>query len=272
MIIPIDDPDDPRIAAYRAVRDRDLAGRAGSFIAEGEVVLRVLLGPSRFRAASLLLAEKRLGGLAPMLASLPDETPVYAASQAVLDAIVGFPIHRGILALGERGPALDPEALLAGLGSDALVLVLCAIANHDNLGGIFRNAAAFGVDAVFLDSDCCDPLYRKAIRVSVGASLVTPFAMLKPGTDAIDLLAAHGFEALALSPAGEGALADLPRPRRAAVLLGAEGPGLPAHMLERSRTVRIDMAPAWDSLNVATTSGIVLHHLARVMARPRAAP
>lgn len=263
-VTPIDDPQDPRIAGYRDVRERDLVGREGCFIAEGEVVLRLLLRSARHEAVSLLLAEKRVAGLLPLLADLPDDVPVYSAGQAVLDAIVGFPLHRGILALGRRAPLPSPDDLLAGLGERALVAVLCGIGNHDNLGGIFRNCAAFGADAVLLDPTCCDPLYRKAIRVSVGATLTVPYARVDG--DALELLARHGFAALALSPSGATTLADLRRPARAAVLLGSEGPGLPAGMLARTRTVRIPMAGGFDSLNVATTCGIVLHHLACVAA------
>ena len=261
-IIPINDPQDPRIAAYRDVRERDLVGRGGHFIAEGEVVLRVLLEEVRHRPVSLLLADKRITALAPLLASLSDDVPVYSAGQAVMDAIVGFPLHRGILALGQRAPEPEPEALLSALGARALVVVLCGIGNHDNVGGIFRNAAAFGADAVILDANCCDPLYRKAIRVSVGGTLKVPFLRLAAGTDIVGLLARQGFEAIALSPSGATTLAGLRRPERAAILLGSEGPGLPAELLARMRTVSIPMAKGFDSLNVATTSGIVLHHLA----------
>lgn len=264
-IILIDDPLDPRIAPYRDVRERDLVGRDGHFIAEGAVVLRSLLTASRHAALSLLIAEKRVGGLMPLLDGLPEEVPVYTAGQAVLDAIAGFPLHRGILALGRRAAEPEPDALLAGLGSGsgrrAVVLALCGIGNHDNVGGIFRNAAAFGVDAVLLDSGCCDPLYRKAIRVSVGATLMVPFVRLAAGTDLVGLLERNGFQAVSLSPAGAVALAGLRRPGRAALLLGSEGPGLPASVLAHTRTVRIPMAAGFDSLNVATTSGIVLHHL-----------
>jgi len=151
---------------------------------------------------------------------------------------------------------------LAGLPERALVVALFGIANHDNVGGVFRNAAAFGADAVILDQTCCDPLYRKAIRVSVGAALVTPFARLSPGEDAVTLFERHGFASVALSPAGVTTVAELRRPDRIAVLLGAEGPGLPADLLARAQNVRIPMAAGFDSLNVATTSGVVLHHLA----------
>ncbi|WP_114858728.1 TrmH family RNA methyltransferase [Azospirillum brasilense] len=266
-IIPIDDPDDPRIAAYRDVKERDLVGREVRFIAEGAVVLRTLLTASRHETLSLLIAEKRIAGLVPMLDSLPTGVPIYSARQEVLDAIAGFPLHRGILGLGRAAPMPEPDALLAALGPRATVLVLCGIGNHDNVGGIFRNAAAFGVDAVLLDSGCCDPLYRKAIRVSVGAALRVPFVRIPGGTDPVALLERHGFAVLSLSPAGAVTLAGLRRPERAALLLGSEGPGLPASVLARTRTVRIPMAPDFDSLNVATTSGIVLHHLA-FMAEP----
>jgi tRNA G18 (ribose-2'-O)-methylase SpoU len=266
-IIPITDPHDPRIAVYAQVRERDLVGRMGGFIAEGEVVLRVLLGPaSRFRPASLLITEKRLARLEPMIAAVPAGVAVYAASQAVMDAVVGFPIHRGILAHGLRPPVAGAEALLGGLGPRAVVLALFGIANHDNIGGLFRNAAAFGVDAVLLDAACCDPLYRKAIRVSVGAALTVAFARL-PAEDPLALLERHGFTALALSPKGVEPVAGLARDVRTAVLLGAEGPGLPQDLLNRVRTVAIPMAPGWDSLNVAATSAIVLHALTQGLGR-----
>ena len=261
-VIPIDDPADPRIAPYAAVRERDLVGRDGGFIAEGEVVLRVLLnGGGPHRAVSLLIADKRVDKLAPMLAAAPADVPIYAAGQAVMDAIVGFHIHRGILAHGVRAPDPGARALLASLPPRAVVLALFGIANHDNMGGLFRNAAAFGADAVLLDATSCDPLYRKAIRVSVGAALKAPFARLKPDEDALALLAEAGFTALALSPAGAEPLAGLMRPARAAVLLGAEGPGLPDAVLAGARTVAIPMAPGWDSLNVAAASAIILHEL-----------
>ncbi|UTP41569.1 RNA methyltransferase [Phenylobacterium sp. LH3H17] len=261
-MVPIDDPDDPRVAAYRDVRERDLVGRQGLFVAEGEVVLRVLASSRLHRPVSLLIAQKRMAGLSETLAAIPDDVPIYAAGQAVMDAVVGFPIHRGILALGTRVAEPDPAELLGGLPARALVLVLSAIANHDNMGGLFRNAAAFGADAVLLDADCCDPLYRKAIRVSVGAALTKPFARLAPGADLLGLLEGQGFEAVALSPRGAATLAELSRPPRVAVVLGAEGAGLSEALLARARTVRIPMADGFDSLNVAVTAGVVLHHLA----------
>jgi tRNA G18 (ribose-2'-O)-methylase SpoU len=259
-VIPIDDPDDPRVADYRAVRERDLVGRAGGFIAEGVVVLEKLVAGGRHPLRSVLVDQKRLAALCPLLERLGDAVPVYAAGQPVMDAVVGFHIHRGVLAAGTRAePGLDE--LLTALPERALVVALSGIANHDNMGGLFRNAAAFGADAVALDADCCDPLYRKAIRVSVGAALTVPFARGGGPDELVTRLQAAGLEVLALSPGGETDLAELARPPRAAVLFGAEGPGLAPQVLARVRTVRIAMAGGFDSLNVATASGIVLHRL-----------
>jgi len=260
VLIPVDDPADPRVEPFLRVRERDLTGRDGRFMAEGEVVLAVAAGRGLIEA--VLIDRKRAEALAPILDRLAPGTPVHVAGQAVLDAIAGFHIHRGILAIGRRPPEPQPETLLRGLLGPSLVLVLFGIGNHDNMGGLFRNAAAFGAGAVLLAQDCCDPLYRKAIRVSVGATLITPFARFAAGADPIAILEAAGFEPLALSPAGRERLIDLKPPERAAVLLGSEGPGLDEAVLARSRTVRIPMSPAWDSLNVAVTGGIVLHHLA----------
>jgi tRNA G18 (ribose-2'-O)-methylase SpoU len=262
LIIPIDDPDDPRIGDYRHIRERDLVGRQGGFIAEGAVVLATAARSGRHALTSLLLDERRVAALRDILAELPLQTPVYVAPQRVLDAIAGFHLHRGILALGQRAPSPPVRDLLASLPARCVVLVLFGIGNHDNMGGLFRNAAAFGAAAVLLAPDCCDPLYRKAIRVSVGAALTVPFARLAPGEDAIALLQDQGFEPLALSPGGAERLIDLEPPPRAAVLLGAEGPGLPADLLQRTRTLAIPMANRFDSLNVAVVGGIVLHHLA----------
>ena len=259
--IRIDDPADPRLSDYREVRERDLAGRDG-FVAEGQVVLEKLICHGRHPLRSVLVADKRVAGLAALLAELPEEVPVYAAGQGVMDAVVGFHIHRGILAVGERRP-LDPAALLAGLPKQALVVGLVGIANHDNMGGLFRNAAAFGADAVLLDDSCCDPLYRKAIRVSVGAALTTPFAQAGSAENLCKLLARNDFSIVALSPGGDVDLADFSPSARTAALFGAEGPGLAPGLLARTRTVRIEMAGGFDSLNVATTSGMVLYQLSK---------
>jgi len=264
MLIAISDPDDPRIEAYRAVRERDLVGRQHRFVAEGEVVLRVLLRQSRFEVESLLLAESRVESLSDALPMLSPEIPIYTANRQVMDAIVGFPIHRGILAVARRPPPPPVEELLAGLPEKALVVGLIGLANHDNVGGIFRNAAAFGANAVLLDPETCDPLYRKAIRVSVGGALVVPFARAPAADALVQALQAASFEVIALSPSGTELLSQIRPVRRTALILGAEGPGLPPDLLARTRTVSIPMSGGFDSLNVATTSGIALHHLTRI--------
>lgn len=263
MIIPVTDPDDPRIAAYRDVRERDLVGREGAFMAEGEVILRLLASRPDPGLASALLSERaaeRLGAVAQQLARA---IPVYVAAQAVMDEVAGFPIHRGILALGRPRPPRDPAALLACLPPRALAVGVVGVTNHDNMGGIFRNAAAFGAACVLIDLASCNPLYRKAIRVSVGASLIVPFARVADGAAMLELFARHAFTVIALSPSGRETLAQVARPQRVAALFGTEGPGLPADVLAGTRSVSIPMAEGFDSLNVATTSGIVLYHLAR---------
>lgn len=259
-VVPIQSADDPRLAAYREIRERDLTGRNGLFIAEGRVVLEKLIRARPDALSSLLVAAHRLESLSGLLAGVPAATPIYAASQAAMDLVVGFPMHRGILAVG-RKPQPDLAGLLAGLSPRALVVGLIGIANHDNMGGILRNAAAFGVDAVLLDETCCDPFYRKSIRVSVGAALTLPIATAGSARALVETLQTAGFEVVALSPAGSVALDDLVTGARTAILFGAEGPGLPATVLDQVQTVRIDMSGGFDSLNVATTSGIVLHRL-----------
>ncbi|MHB2264044.1 TrmH family RNA methyltransferase [Aliihoeflea sp. PC F10.4] len=262
--IPISDPEDPRIAAYRNVRERDLVGREGRFVAEGKVVLNVLFSARRFEAESVLILDKRLSGMAETLACAPPDLPVYVADQATMDAIAGFHIHRGILAIGRKRVEEDVSSLLATLPADALVVVLVGISNHDNVGAIFRNAAAFGADAVLLDAASCDPLYRKAIRVSVGASLKVPYAVLA-SADAIHMsLDEAGFEQLAMTPRDADDIANVAPGGPQAIYLGAEGPGLPDTLMARMRRVRIDMETDFDSLNVAAASAVALHRLRRV--------
>jgi tRNA G18 (ribose-2'-O)-methylase SpoU len=258
--IPIDSLDDARVAPYRDVRDRDLRRAHGDrFVAEGESVVRVLLGPSRVPPESVLVSRARLAALEPLVAA--HDIPVFVAGPTLMEAIVGFPIHRGLLALARRPAPVDPDALLAN--GPRLVLGLAGIANHDNVGGIFRNAAAFGVGAALVDAATADPFYRKALRVSVGGVLRVPFATVGSAAAMTDALRRAGYRVLALSPRGATTLADVPRSDRMALLLGTEGPGLSDEVLAAAETVRIDMAGGFDSLNVATTSGIALYELSR---------
>src|SRR4029079_2903478 len=142
--IPNVDAGDPRNAGYRDIRERDLVGRQGRFVAEGKVVLDVLFSARRFAAESALIRESRLSGMQPTLAKAPADMPVYVASRQVMDAVVGFPIHRGVLAIGRRRSDEHAPSLLSSLPRRALVVALIGIANHDNMGAIFRNAAGFG--------------------------------------------------------------------------------------------------------------------------------
>ncbi len=261
MLIPVEDASDPRIAAFRDVRERDLVGRQGRFIAEGEVVLRTMAASPLVRPLALLVAAHRTDKIADLVEGFPAELPVYVAPQPVLDGVAGFHLHRGFLALAERREVPTAAELLASLPARALVVALFGIGNHDNIGGIFRNAAAFGADAVLLDPTCCDPLYRKAIRVSVGAALRVPFARFAADEEPLALVSEAGFETWALSPSGDVPLSQVRAGHRTAILFGAEGPGLDPALLARVRSLAIPMAAGFDSLNVATTSGIVLHHL-----------
>ncbi|PZN55738.1 MAG: RNA methyltransferase [Proteobacteria bacterium] len=261
QLVPIDDPSDPRIAAYRDIRERDLVGRQGRFIAEGKVVLETLLASSRFEAESVMVLQSRLAGLSEILAKAPSGLPVYVVAGPVMDEVAGFPVHRGILAIGRRPPVTDAGRLLASLPTRAFALVLVGISNHDNIGSIFRNAAAFGADAIFLDRTCCDPLYRKAIRVSTGSVLRVPYAIFDDSAAFAGILAENGFESFALSPRGAADIRNIRPGKRTALFLGTEGTGLPRTLLERMNTLRIAMTDGFDSLNVAAASAIVLHHL-----------
>ncbi|KQZ87039.1 RNA methyltransferase [Mesorhizobium sp. Root157] len=259
-LVRIDDPLDPRVAAYLDIRERDLVGRQGRFVAEGKVVLDVLLTARRFETESILVLENRLAGLEHILAKAPAGVPVYVASGETMDRIAGFHMHRGILAIGRKGTPENAGALVKTLDAEALVVVLVGIANHDNVGSIFRNAAAFGAAAILLDTTSCDPLYRKAIRVSVGAALKVPFAAFGDTAELAGMLDRDGFAQLALSPAGRTDIRDVERNGRLALYLGSEGEGLPQTLLSRLTTARIAMARDFDSLNVAAASAIALHH------------
>ena len=262
--VAIDDPADPRLAPYAAMRERDLVGREGRFVVEGEVALRLMLSArARFRLESVLLAPERFPGLREALDAVA--APVYLAGKPVMSAVTGFPIHRGVLAIGLRGEEPRAADLVPPAPAPALVLGLDGLSNHDNVGGLFRNAAAFGADAVLADAATCDPLYRKAIRVSSGAALVTPFARMDE--DWAEFARVHDLAPLALSPAGAEEIEALPPLPRALVLVGAEGPGLPPGLIARMRGVRIAMSGGFDSLNVATAGAIALHHLARITGR-----
>jgi tRNA G18 (ribose-2'-O)-methylase SpoU len=258
----ISSADDPRVAAYTAIRERDLtSGHGARFIVEGKVTLDTLLTRGRFAVESLFLSETRLAPLADILAKVPAGVPVYVAPQDVMDAAAGFPMHRGVLACGLKGV---PTAVKDVLPTDgpSTTLLLAGLSNHDNVGACFRNAAAFGASAVLLDAESCDPLYRKAIRVSSGAALWLPFAHGGTGADVIEAAEATGHEVWALTPHADAEpLPSLKVPKRVALLMGAEGPGLPPALLARARPVRIPMTDGFDSVNVATAAALALSHV-----------
>lgn len=263
-VLTITDPEDSRLDVYRDIREKDLVGRQRRFIAEGKVVINVLFSStSRFDTESLLVLENRLNGLREQLVHLPEGVEVYSVPQAVMDSVAGFHVHRGVLAVGRRKPQAHLARIVADLPEKALVVVLCGISNHDNVGSIFRNAAAFEADCVFMDETCCDPLYRKAIRVSVGATLKVPYYHGDSIDSLIEALQEARLHMLALSPSSATSIYDAARHDRQALLLGTEGEGLPPRLLQKLDAARIPMSRTFDSLNVATASGIALSRFSR---------
>ncbi|MEL6200892.1 MAG: RNA methyltransferase [Pseudomonadota bacterium] len=254
--IEISDPSDPRIGDYTNIRERDLLRDKQTFICEGKTVLQVLVRQPQFKIKSLLILRNRLEGIGSIVQSLPDEVPVYVAERSVVDAIAGFPMHRGVLATAEK-----PEQSSLAL-QDGPIIIASALANHDNVGALFRNAAAFGASAVFLDGQCCDPLYRKAIRVSVGGVLQVPFQHGGTLEDIVTNLETQKYTISALATGGDVELNDWVPPTKTALLVGSEGEGLPQEVLAKLQTLRISMHGGFDSLNVATTAAIALHHVA----------
>lgn len=262
-MIRIDDPHDPRIAAFRDIKERDLVGRQRRFIAEGRVVLNVLCARAPQDIEALLVLENRLAGIDDILGKLHPRTTVYIASASVVDAIAGFHLHRGLIAIARR-PALQvTEDLLRVIEPDTLVVAASGISNHDNIGAIFRNAAAFEAAAVVLDDTCCDPFYRKSIRVSVGAVLQVPHGRCGTLEGMCEILTNAGFTIGALSPRGGRSIEAFPKAGKRALLLGSEGSGLPAAVIAKLDTFRIPMSAEFDSLNVGTTSGIALYHASK---------
>ena len=269
--IAIERADDPRIAPFRDIKERDLTGRHGKFIVEGTVVLRMLAAAHKaagdFRAECVLILKNRLSGVLDILADFPADVPIYVAEAQVLDAIVGFHLHRGILALGARVGSRDIVQTVASLPETSLVVAGCGLSNHDNMGAIFRNAAAFMADGVFLDATSCDPLYRKALRVSVGSVLSVPYHRGGDALSMLEALASQGFEIWSLSPAGKTEIRDIPPSPRMALVIGTEGDGLPPALLSRFHSARIAQSPQLDSLNAGTASGLALYQMASVMGR-----
>mgnify|MGYP001799884291 CR=1 FL=1 len=295
--IDITDPRDPRLDVYRNQRDAWLRAAhnpeanaqanpqanppadplPGLFMAEGELVIHHLVR-SRYRPASVFCTPARGESMAADLARLPAGTPIYRAEPAVMGEVCGFNIHRGVLAAAHRSAAVAdptrPTSTLDRLSERCRALVVLEdLSNHDNVGSVFRSAAALaglhdetepqpnGVGVV-LSPRCCDPLYRKAIRVSMGLALRVPFVHATDWPAPLDRLRERGWSLIALAGGGEATLADLGPVAKPALLLGAEGPGLSGAALGSAATrARIPMHPGVDSLNVAVAGAIALAHL-----------
>jgi tRNA G18 (ribose-2'-O)-methylase SpoU len=260
QVIDVDDPGDPRLDDFRdlttADRRPDRPGGRGLVVAEGVVVVQRMLR-SPYPVRSLLGVRRRIDALAADLAAYAQQDlPCYVTSAEVMADVVGFHLNRGVLAVADRAPTPDLDTLVA---EARLLCVLEGVGDHENLGSIFRNAAGLGVGGVLLGPGCSDPLYRRAVRVSMGHVLRVPFGKLTDWPDGLNWLRAAGFRVLALTPGADAVpLPKAVRPgERTVVLLGAEGPGLTAEALAAAdERVRIPMTGDVDSLNVATAAAI----------------
>ncbi len=265
-VIDILDPGDPRVDDFRELnsvdRRPDLPTGKGLVIAEGVLVVQRML-VSRFAPRALLGTDRRLTELAADLTGL--DVPFYRASAEVMAAVVGFHLNRGVLAAARRSPELSTAEVVAGART---IAVLEGVNDHENLGSIFRNAAGLGVDAVVFGAGCADPLYRRAVRVSMGHALLVPFARAQSWPGELKILQDNGFRLLAMTPDPQApSLAELMGTLagdKVAVLVGAEGPGLTETAMRASDArVRIPMARGTDSLNVATAAALAFYERAR---------
>jgi tRNA G18 (ribose-2'-O)-methylase SpoU len=262
--IEVTDRDDPRIALYRDLKDASLRKRGGLFMAEGELVVRRAIAHASSIGqpmVSALVSPTRLRALATDLRTMAGSgASVYVAEQAILDGIAGFSVHRGCLALGKCPPDRSLDDVLPPPGP-SLVVVCESLTNVDNLGVVFRAAAGFEADAVLLDPRCCDPLYRRALRVSIGHSLALPWVRLRRWPDDLLVLRDRGYTVAALELApGAVPLHAYAWPDRLAVVIGAEGPGVRRRTLDIVDDVlEIPMHPSVDSLNVGAAAAIALY-------------
>ena len=261
-VIPVGDLHDDRLAAYRNVPDPELLRQHGLFVAEGRLVVRRLIEVERFAVRSVMVTETALVPLRQLL-DTREELAVYVVPQAVMNGITGFNLHRGCLALAERPRPRRWQEVMSGARR---AIALERIGNADNVGSVFRSASAFGVDAVLLERSCIDPLYRKAIRTSMGAALTMPYAEAEPWPDVLRELARDGWVVVAMTPSPAAlalrplALAISGRP--VVVVVGNEGDGLSEAVLDAcTHRARIPMTDKVDSLNVATAAAIALYEL-----------
>lgn len=266
-VIDVDDPTDPRLDDFRDLnsvdRRPDLPSGKGLVIAEGVLVAQRMLA-SRFEPRALLGTERRLFELGADLSGLA--VPFYRATAEVMAEVVGFHLNRGVLASASRAAELTVTQVLDGART---VAVLEGVNDHENLGSVFRNAAGLGVDAVIFGSGCADPLYRRAVRVSMGHALLVPFARAAQWPADLNLFRDNGFRVLAMTPDPMAqtlaeAMTGLAG-QRLAILVGAEGPGLQEHtMRSADARVRIPMSRGTDSLNVATAAALAFYERDRL--------
>lgn len=257
----IDDPDDPRVAEFRDLRHHpaDMGADPTSFIVEGGVPFGVVVRAG-LRLRSILLLSSKVASLAPILGLVPDDIPIRVADRRILAEIVGFDLHRGVLACAHRPPPTHPDDLLPRCRR---VVVTEALNDHENLGALFRNAAAMGVGGVLLDDLTADPLYRRSVRVSSGWAAALPHARIGSLPDGYTVLRDNGFRIVALTPAADAIPVDDAADSgmfdgRVALVVGAEGPGLSsAALAEADQRVCVPMAPGVDSINVATSLAVV---------------
>jgi tRNA G18 (ribose-2'-O)-methylase SpoU len=261
VLVSVDSLDAPGLDDYRELAHPDRLADRARFVAEGRLVVERLIRLGSYRLHSLLLTDAAAAAMAPVLADVPAGVPIYVAGHAVMNGVVGFNIHRGCLALAERPPIAALTS--ADLERADRVLVLEGVNNPDNVGGLFRAGAALGASLVLLGPDCGDPLYRKAIRTSMGATLSLPYRMTGSWPAALTELRRAGLSVVACTPSLDApSLYEVALPARAAVLVGAEGPGLSADALALADLrVRIPMHGGMDSLNVTTAAAIVLSAL-----------
>lgn len=263
-LVRVDDPADPRLADYRDLRDvqlrRNLEAEHGLFLAEGEKVVRRAV-TAGYPARSFLMAERWLDGLADVLEA--SEAPCYVVSERLAEEVTGFHVHRGALASLHRRPLPSVDDVLDGARS---VLVLEDVVDHTNVGAIFRSGAALGFDAVLLSPRCADPLYRRAVKVAMGAVFQVPWTRLTDWYDALPRLSTAGFTTVALTLADDAREIEdaVTGVDRLALVLGTEGHGLSARW-ERAadRRAVIPMAAGVDSLNVAAASAVACYVAAR---------
>lgn len=260
--IPIDGPTDPRIAEYRDLADADLLHRRRLFVAEGRLVLQRVIEDGRFSVRSVLLNDTNRRALDGVLLKLTPDVPVFVCETADFLGITGFHLHRGCLALVDRPM---PTASCEILRDARTLIVLEGVTNADNVGGVFRNVAAFGADGVLLSPTCCDPFYRKAIRTSMGATIRVPFSRIDDWPGGLADLRATGFTIVALTPRRPSQTLEQFASRRSsrlALLVGTEGAGLSAGAEAfADARVRIPISDGVDSLNLSVATGIALAQL-----------